>query len=550
MNDESCQPLQKLANWTPIKGPVVTVIMDGLGIGPADASNGVYMAHTPVLDALLRGKLTGQLKAHGTAVGLPTDKDMGNSEVGHNALGAGRVFSQGAKLVEEAFESGAIFQTTTWQTVKKRAAAGGTLHFIGLVSDGNVHSHINHLYIMLDQAAAEGIARVRVHALLDGRDVDQKSALDYIVPLEERLQVLSTDGRDYRIASGGGRMVVTMDRYGANWPVVERGWHAHVLGRAKEGRFFKTAQQAVETSYAEDRKMTDQYMESFIIAENGSPVGTIEDGDSVVFFNFRGDRAIEISQAFEQKNFTRFERERFPEVFYAGMMQYDGDERIPENFLVEPPKINGTLGEFLCKSGLRSYAISETQKYGHVTYFWNGNRLGYINQSLEKYEEIESDRVAFDLRPWMKAEEITEKVIAAIESGDYEFIRLNYANADMVGHTGVEAAVRIAVETVDLCLGRLLAAVERAGGIALITADHGNADCMWTEKNGRRVPMVSHTLNPVPFIIENYSGYHQIRLRELQFAGLTNVAATICNLLGYEAPQEYDPSLVVVGNHD
>lgn len=549
MNSKNIEQLECLDGWQKIDGPVVVVIMDGLGLGPRDASDGVYMGYTPVLDTLMAGKLTGRLKAHGTAVGLPADTDMGNSEVGHNALGAGRIFSQGAKLVEEALASGAVFKTSAWQTILQRAESG-VLHYIGLVSDGNVHSHIDHLYNMLDRAAAEGVSRVRVHTLLDGRDVDQKSALRYIVPLEEKLRALSTEGRDYRIASGGGRMVVTMDRYGANWPVVEKGWCAHVLGEAATGRFFATATEAVEASYAEDPEMTDQYMDSFVIVDDGRPVGTIEDGDSVVFFNFRGDRAIEISEAFEDNDFSHFDRRRLPEVFYAGMMQYDGDARIPKNFLVQPPKIDHTLGEYLCRSGVRSYAISETQKFGHVTYFWNGNKLGYIDENLEKYEEIPSDTVTFDLRPWMKAEEICEKVIAAIESGSYDFIRLNYANADMVGHTGVEAAVRIAVETVDLCLGRVLAALRRAGGIALITADHGNADCMWTEKNGKRLPMVAHTLNPVPFIIEDYSGKNRLALRQMELTGLSNVAATICNLLGFAAPKEYDPSLLRVGNND
>ncbi len=539
--------LQKLPHWQEVNGPVVAIILDGLGIGAGDAGDGVHMSYTPVLDVLRTSELSGQLKAHGTAVGLPGDKDMGNSEVGHNALGAGRIFSQGAKLVEEAFASGALFTTSAWQRAVQRSKEGGVLHFIGLVSDGNVHSHIDHLYGMLEQAAREGVATVRVHALLDGRDVEQKSALDYIVPLEERLRQLSDSGRSYRIASGGGRMVVTMDRYGANWPVVEKGWQAHVLGKAAAGRFFSSAQQAVAASYAADSTLTDQYMDSFVIVEDDRPVGTINDGDSVIFFNFRGDRAIEISESFEKEDFSHFARGRRPDVFYVGMMQYDGDAKIPAHFLIQPPEINATLGEYLCKSGIRSYAISETQKFGHVTYFWNGNRQGYIDRELETYEEIASDRVPFDLRPWMKAEEITEKVIAAVTGGSYDFIRLNYANADMVGHTGVEAAIRIAVETVDLCLGRVLAAVRQAEGIAIITADHGNADCMWREKDGVRLPVVSHTLNPVPFIIKDYSGRNRLALRQLDEPGLANVAATICNLLGLQPPPAYEPSLVIVG---
>jgi 2,3-bisphosphoglycerate-independent phosphoglycerate mutase len=533
--------LQPLPGYSPFPGPVVAVVMDGIGLGPEDDSNGVHVAYTPTLDRLFQDKLMFRLKAHGKAVGLPSDGDMGNSEVGHNALGAGRVFAQGAKLVNEAIAGGTLFAGRVWQEAMARAGQGGTVHFIGMVSDGNVHSHIDQLYALLDRCVAEKVKRVRVHALIDGRDVGEKSALEYIVPLEQRLAAISGAGLDYRVASGGGRMITTMDRYNANWQVVENGWKAHVLG---EGRQFSSAAEAVNTYYAEDPAMTDQYMASFVVAEAGLPVGTIEDGDTVIFFNFRGDRAIEISRAFDEDEFTAFERVRRPDVLYAGMMQYDGDALIPKNYLVEPPAIDRTLGEYLCAAGVTSYAISETQKFGHVTYFWNGNKSGYIDQQLETYDEVPSDRITFDLRPWMQAAEITDRVIAAVAGGRHKFIRLNLANGDMVGHTGVEPAVRIAVETVDLCLRRILAAVEKAGGIALVTADHGNADCMWTEKKGRRTPMVAHTLNPVPCIIVDYSGRNAFVAGGCADPGLSNVAATICNLLGYRAPEIYDPSLV------
>ncbi|PID72989.1 MAG: phosphoglycerate mutase (2,3-diphosphoglycerate-independent) [Desulfobacterales bacterium] len=525
------------------KGPLVTIIMDGVGIGSRDERDGVFTADTPVLDQLLQEPLSIRLKAHGTAVGLPTDGDMGNSEVGHNTLGAGRVYSQGAKLVNEALASGEAFKNTVWQQLVQRSLEGGVLHFIGLVSDGNVHSHIDQLYALLDQCVRDGVKRVRVHSLLDGRDVEQKSALNYIVPLEARLAEISAGEFDYRIASGGGRMTTTMDRYNADWDVVKRGWDAHVLG---EGRPFSSAKEAVETFYAEDSAMTDQYMESFVIVDESGAVGTIEDGDSVVFFNFRGDRAIEISRAFEEKDFAEFDRKRVPDVLYVGMMQYDGDAQIPTTYLVQPPAIEGTLGQYLCASGVTSYAISETQKFGHVTYFWNGNRSGYIDESLEKYEEIESDKVAFDLKPWMKAGEITDKVIEAIENGQYKFIRLNYANGDMVGHTGAAQAVRVAVAVVDICLGRVLRAVEKAGGVAVVTADHGNADCLWKEKNGVKTPMVAHTLNPVPCVIKDYSGANEFELTGVEDAGLANVAATLCVLLGFDPPADYEPSLIAL----
>lgn len=533
--------LSPLPEYKAFEGPVVVLVLDGIGIGPQDDSDGVHVSYTPVLESACKAGLYSELKAHGLAVGLPSDGDMGNSEVGHNALGAGRVFSQGAKLVNEALASGSAFQGNSWQQVLGRTGNGGTLHLIGMVSDGNVHSHIDQLFTLLDQCRKDGIASVRVHGLLDGRDVAPKSALQFFGALEEKLAELSMEGRDYRIASGGGRMITTMDRYNADWSVVERGWKAHVLGQA---RGFASATDAIRTYYSEDPAMTDQYMESFVIIENNVPVGTIEDGDSVIFFNFRGDRAIEISRAFDEKDFTEFDRVRHPDVFYAGMMQYDGDALIPKHFLVDPPAIDNTLGEYLCGSEVTSFAVSETQKFGHVTYFWNGNRSGYIDEALEKYVEVESDRVTFDLRPWMKAEEITREVLEAIHSGAYKFIRVNFANGDMVGHTGVESAVRIAVETVDLCLGRVLDALREAGGIALITADHGNADCMWTEKQGQQFPMVAHTKNPVPMVVLDYNRNNTFGLTGVKNPGLANVAATICTLLGLETPPGYEPSLV------
>jgi 2,3-bisphosphoglycerate-independent phosphoglycerate mutase len=536
--------LTQLPHYRPFPGPVVLVIMDGVGIGKRDDSDGVFLAYTPVLDELFAEPLFMKLRAHGTAVGLPSDEDMGNSEVGHNALGAGRVFSQGAKLVNAAIASGAIFSGAAWKQTAARAAAGGTVHFIGLLSDGNVHSHITQLFALLDRCAADGFRRVRVHPLLDGRDVGEKSALTYLEPLEQKLAALGTDGRDYRIASGGGRMVTTMDRYGANWQVVERGWKAHVLG---VGRRFGTAADAVRTYYTEDPAATDQYLDSFVVAENGRPVGTIEDGDAVVFFNFRGDRAIEISRAFEEgDDFREFDRVRRPDVFYAGMMEYDGDAKIPKHFLVEPPAIDRTIGQYLCAAGVTSYAISETQKFGHVTYFWNGNNSGYIDETLETYVEVPSDRVTFDLRPWMKAAEITDAVVEAIGSARYKFIRLNFPNGDMVGHTGIVPAIRIAVESVDLGLRRIVPAVRAAQGVLVVTADHGNADCMFTEKKGKREPMVAHTLNPVPFIVKDFSGSNRFEPAAVAAPGLSNVAATLLALLGYEKPADYDPSLLTL----
>lgn len=525
-------------------GSVLLVVMDGIGMGKPNDSNAVYLANTPVLDSLLKGQLVTQLQAHGTAVGLPTDGDMGNSEVGHNALGAGRVFAQGAKRVNKAIENGEIFQTEKWNNIIKRGTSGQTVHFLGLLSDGNVHSHINQLNALIDQCVKEGVKTVRLHVLLDGRDVGERSALDYVKPTEEKLAKISQEqGYDYRIASGGGRMVTTMDRYNADWSVVERGWNAHVRGI---GRQFKSASEAIQTYYDENPKITDQYMDSFVIVDdNADPVGRIRDNDVVINFNFRGDRAIEISRAFEEDHLDEFDRKDAPKnVFYVGMMEYDGDLHVPSNYLVDPPKIDRTISAYLCDNGVTSFAISETQKFGHVTYFWNGNRSGYIDKSLETYVELPSDKIEFDQTPRMKADEITDKTIEMLRSGKYQFGRVNFANGDMVGHTGVMEAAIKAVEAVDQNLGRLLEVIRERNGIAVVTADHGNADEMFTTKNSEKSVKTAHTLNPVPFVIVDPNYQNEYKLASLDNPGLTNIAATLLNLLGYEKPEDYDPSLI------
>ena len=355
------KPLTKKIN---VKGPVVTLVLDGVGIAPDTAGNAVKLARTPVLDRLMKNYPMVPLKAHGVAVGLPSDDDMGNSEVGHNALGAGQVFAQGAKLVTQSIESKKLFGQKGWQEISANCREkSSVLHFIGLFSDGNVHSNISHLKALIEGAKADGIAKVRVHILLDGRDVGETSALDYVIPFEEFLASVNGDGFEAKIASGGGRMNITMDRYEANWEMVKRGWDIHVLG---EGRGFATAWEAIET-YRKELGCIDQDLPGFVIVENGAPVGTVNDGDSVVFFNFRGDRAIEISKAFEEEDFAPFDRVRFPKVCYAGMLEYDGDLHIPSRYLVAPPEITGTMGEFLAAEKVTQLAVSETQKYGHVT---------------------------------------------------------------------------------------------------------------------------------------------------------------------------------------
>jgi len=537
---------------TSYKGPIVLIIMDGVGIKEIETGNAVTGAKKPILDNCMKNYPMQKLKAHGTAVGLPSDGDMGNSEVGHNAIGAGQVYSQGAKLVSESLASKSMYQSEVWKSLVADAKKGGTMHFIGLLSDGNVHSHIDHLLAMLDEAKEEGVAKVRIHILLDGRDVGETSALQYVDQLEAKLAELSDDSHDYRIASGGGRMVITMDRYGANWGMVEAGWKTHVLG---EGRQFATAKEAIETFRSEIPNVIDQDLPAFVIAENGAPVGTIEDGDSVILFNFRGDRAQELTVAFESgADFDKFDRVRVPSVNYAGMLEYDGDLHIPKKFLVSPPVIRNTLGELLANKGIAQLAISETQKYGHVTYFFNGNRSSKFNEDLEEYIEIPSDIVPFEQRPWMKSAEITDKLVELISENKYPFMRVNFPNGDMVGHTGVFESAVIGVESVDIALKRILPAIDAVGGMAIITADHGNAEEMYelakdgtpkADKDGRIKAKTSHTLNPVPCIFyDNTENKDKYEVVDSDSYGLANIAATIADLLGVEKPECWEPSMI------
>ena len=548
--------LKKCSGFEGVRGPVLTIVMDGVGLAPAGPGNAVASAYTPNLDRLMKEYPTVTLKAHGTAVGLPSDDDMGNSEVGHNALGAGQVFAQGAKLVSNSIASGKMFASPTWrELIENVKKSGGTLHFLGLFSDGNVHSHLDHLKAMIAEAKKEGVARVRIHTLLDGRDVGETSALEYIEPFEAFLAGLNDADFDAAIASGGGRMKITMDRYEANWGMVELGWHTHVLG---EGRQFASAAEAVK-AYRDEYHVIDQDLPPFVVAEDGKPLGTIEDGDSVIFYNFRGDRSIEISRAFDgDETFDKFDRVRVPKVAYAGMLEYDGDLHIPKKYLVSPPEITNTMGEYLTGTGVTQLAISETQKYGHVTYFWNGNKSGKFSETLETYIEIPSDVVPFEQRPWMKCAEITDKLIECLESGRYRYLRVNFPNGDMVGHTGSLAATRCAMEALDLQLGRILPVLDRLGGAALITADHGNADEMFEidkktgapkqNKDGTYKAKTSHTLNRVPCILYDNTEakeHYTVKADAGNF-GLSDVAATMVNLMGYEAPEMWDPSIIEI----
>ena len=517
--------------------PIVLIVMDGVGKGDGGSGDAVKVANTPVLDKLLETCPHTYLKAHGTAVGLPSDEDMGNSEVGHNALGCGQVYSQGAKLVGESIEKGTLFASAVWQDLVANAKDGKAMHFLGLLSDGNVHSNISHLIALLKAAKAAGVKRAYCHILLDGRDVPATSALEYVGQLESVLSELNTEGCDYAIASGGGRMVVTMDRYEANWAMVEAGWRTHVEGK---GRMFASAKEAIET-YRAETGCIDQDLPAFVVAREGAPVAKIANGDSVVLFNFRGDRAQEISLAFDRKDFDKFDRGDYTGVKFAGMLQYDGDLNIPENYLVQPPVITNTLTEVLCQAGIREFAVSETQKYGHVTYFWNGNRSGKVCEELEEYLEIPSDVIPFEQAPAMKCKEVTAALVEAMESGKFQFLRCNYPNGDMVGHTGVMEAVVTSMEALDVCLGKVLQCADKHGYTVLLTADHGNADQMTETKKGKTSVRTAHSLNPVPFII--YDKDKTWTVKDGNF-GLANVAPTVVKMMGLTAPACWEESIV------
>lgn len=521
--------------------PVVLVVMDGVGLSDNEFGNAVKNAYLPTLRELKETSPYTTLKAHGEAVGLPTDDDMGNSEVGHNALGSGQIYAQGAKLVNQSIADGSMFETDIWKALVNRVKEKGTFHLIGLLSDGNVHSHINHVKAMIARLKEDGVKRVALHALQDGRDVGATSALEYITAIEDHMASLNDEKFDSFIASGGGRMLVTMDRYDADWPMVERGWQTHVLGMA---RMFSSATEAIETYRKEEDGLSDQYIPQWVVSkEEGRAIAPIMDGDSVVFFNFRGDRAIEISKAFEgDDTFDKFDRIRVPEVMYAGMLQYDGDLKLPKNFLVNPPHIVNTLTDVQVKAGKRILGISETQKYGHVTYFWNGNRSEKVDVNLEEWIEIEGDNVPFDQRPWMKSAEITDVVIEGLREEKYDFIRMNFPNGDMVGHTGDYQATKISVEAVDLQLGRLRKVADEKDVTLVILADHGNADEMYQKRKKETDPLqpkTSHTLNPVPFIIYNAD----VELKEGNF-GLANVAATVADLMGIEPHESWLESII------
>jgi len=496
------------------KHPVLLIVMDGWGMGSGGSGDAIAQADTPVFDHLWKNYAHTQLLTHGLYVGLTSGKDMGGSEVGHLTMGAGRILDQGPTRINKAIADGSFFQSKALQQVMKVAETDRTLHLIGLLSDGNIHSHLSHFRVLINHAFEQGVRRLRVHALLDGRDVGIQSAQKYVCELEADFSHINNhDGFDYCFASGGGRERIVMDR-DHQWPKVAEGWDLMVHG--KGAYRFPCMLAAIDIFRTAQPGLIDQDMPGFVIVDDdGQPVGAIVDGDAVVMVNFRGDRAIEITEAFELEDFDGFDRGKRPNITYAGMMVYDEDRNLPRLQMMGPTRVENPFGKRILELGVKQFRLTETQKYAHVTFFFNGGYRQPLDAAMEDYILIPSDKgIAFADAPQMKAPEIAVRAVELIESGEYGFGLINIANADMVGHCGTMEPVIAAIEAVDAAVGKIVAALEKAGGCALITADHGNAEEMTvTTGSGELEPSTKHSTNPDPCILFDpaYDGSYRLR---------------------------------------
>jgi 2,3-bisphosphoglycerate-independent phosphoglycerate mutase len=500
--------------------PLMLIILDGWGINPGNSGNAVHIAQTPTLDELRRVYPTAQLQCAGQAVGLP-EGIMGNSEVGHLNIGAGRIVYQDLLRIDRAIGDGSFHRNNVLQAaMSKVAQRRSTLHLMGLVSDGGVHSQLTHLMALVDMARQTGLKKVHIHAILDGRDTPPDSGATYLARLQQHLDT----GGPENIATVCGRYYA-MDRDN-RWERVERAYRLYVHG---EGRNSHDPIAAVKESYHHGQ--TDEFIEPIVVADSaGIPLMPITDGDGIIFFNFRADRAREITRAFTTADFDGFQREVRPTLCeYVCMTLYD--EKFPLPVAFPPFHIEEILGEILSRERLRQLRIAETEKYAHVTYFFNGGEEKPF--PLEDRCLIASPRnvATYDLKPEMSAEPVTDEVLARLKSGLYDVIVMNFANMDMVGHTGVIPAAVTACEVVDRCIGRIIEQIKAIGGVALITADHGNSEVMIDEKG--RVH-TAHTLNPVPLILVDDSRRHAV----LRNGILADIAPTILELLAIEKPKE------------
>jgi len=527
--------------------PTLLVVLDGWGLGDGGAGDAVAQANTPNMDRYWRNCAHTTLYTHGAFVGLPSKKDLGGSEVGHITMGAGRVFDQGSTRIGRAIADGSLFKSEVAREVVSRGQQGGTIHLLGLLSDGNIHSHIDHFSALIDHADQNGVARLRLHALLDGRDVAVQSAHKYVAQIEQQFDRINANtDRDYAIASGGGRERIVMDR-DQHWPSVATGWQQIVHGKSAQ-RFHSTIE-AIHYFRQQTPGLVDQDMEGFVVVDaHDKPIGTVADGDAVVMMNFRADRAVEMTEAFCLNDFEGFDRGNIPDCYFAAMMVYDEDRNLPANQLMPSVSVDHTLGRMLVERGVRQFRLAETQKYPHITFFFNGGYREPLDAALESYVVVPSDQgISFADRPQMKAAEVADAAVSMLQSGDYGFGLINFANADMVGHCGrIEPAIA-AVEAVDAAVGRIMDAVGAADGVALITADHGNAEEMLV---GGSEACTRHSINPVPCVLfdPDYDGSYRLRQQGEDGVqlGLSNLAATLCTMMAIAPLEGFDPSLIVM----
>ena len=529
--------------------PTLLIVLDGWGMGTGGEEDAVARANTPVFDRLWKNYAHTSLMTHGLYVGLPSNKDMGGSEVGHLTMGAGQILDQGPTRINHAIADGSFYDSVALQKIVEAVAGKHTLHLVGLLSDGNIHSHIDHFIALAQYAFKQGVHCLRVHALLDGRDVGIQSAQHYVALLEKVFADINAQGGDYKFASAGGREKIIMDR-DQDWSKVKLGWDMMVHGVCEHR--FTDMQEGIDHFRQLNADIIDQDLPGFLIVDDkDQPVGAVQDGDAVVMVNFRGDRAIELTEAFEAHDFTGFDRGQCPDVLFAGMMVYDEDRDLPNLQLMGPTKVAEPFGKRILDMGIKQFRLTETQKYPHVTFFFNGGYRTPLDATMEDYILIPSDKgVSFSDKPKMKSVEIADKAVDLISSGRYGFGLINFANADMVGHCGmIEPAVE-AVEAVDTALGRIIESLETMGGCALVTADHGNAEEMQVFKGDLVEACTKHSTNAVPCILFDpaFDGSYGLReagsLEEVDQPGLSHLAATLFEVMGYEAPKDLNRSLI------
>ncbi len=499
--------------------PVVLMILDGYGLNERHDGNAVYEAQTPVMDRLMKEYPFVKGNASGLSVGLP-DGQMGNSEVGHLNMGAGRIVYQELTRITKSIEDGDFFENPEFlAAVENCKNHDSALHLYGLVSDGGVHSHITHIYGLLELAKRNGLTKVFVHCFLDGRDTPPSSGKEFVAELEEKMKELGVG----RVASVMGRYYA-MDRDN-RWDRVKLAYDALTKGEGNRG---ESATGLIQESY--DNGKTDEFVLPAVVTENGAPVGLIREHDSVIFFNFRPDRAREITRAFCDDSFSGFEREKRMELTYVCFTDYD--ETIPNKLVAfKKETISNTFGEFLAAHGKKQARIAETEKYAHVTFFFNGG-VEEPNPGEDRIL-VKSPKVpTYDMQPEMSAPQVCEKLVEAIHSGKYDVIIVNFANPDMVGHTGVEAAAVKAIEAVDACVGKTVEAILEENGVLFICADHGNAEQLIDYATGE--PFTAHTTNPVPFILVNAGEGYGLR----EGGCLADIAPTLIELMGMEQPKE------------